>query len=104
MAQKGSNTAYIMKKNGTLSVAHEDQIHAREMEQITPIQTEGEGDGLNSMDLSNNESSMDAEHRTQPANLESPELVNKSPMDIPVRRSQRANFDAPPIRWGHVES
>ena len=74
------------------------------MEQITPIQTESEGDGPNSMDLSNNESSMDAEHWTQPANLGSPELVNKSPMDIPVHRSQCANFGVPPIRWGHVES
>ena len=70
MAEKGSNTAYIMKKNGTLSVAHEDQICAQEMEQITPIQTVSEGDGPNSMDLSNNESSMDAGHRTQPAILE----------------------------------
>ena len=85
-------------------MAHEDQIHAQEMKQITPIQTESEGDGPNSMDLSNNESSMDAGHWTQTTNLGSPELVNKSAMDIPVCRSQCANFGVPPIRWGHVES
>ena len=86
-----------------MSVAHEDQIRTREMDQITP--TESKGNGPNGMEVSNSESSLGARHLTQPANLASPELVNnESSMDIPVRRSQRANFGVPPIRWGHVES
>ena len=70
-----------------------------------PVSLRNAADRSNGLELPNNESIISAAHRSQPANLMSIESVRDGlSLDIPVRRSQRANFGASPIRWEHAES
>ncbi len=96
--QKGSNTAFVVRKNGCMSLAHEDQIRVRETEEHAPHQMEiDESAGLV-------KETMILESPRHTMNNSDDPGSQQEEKAIPVRRSQRSNFGVPPIRWGDVES
>ena len=117
LAQKGNNTAYILRQNGNVSLAHEDQMRSREvysqLEQSSELSCSDDTylqssqptefvlpqEGHPTLDSNNRQPNVETQHSEQVERRHP-----STPLAIGPRRSQRTNFGVPPIRWGHVES
>ena len=88
LAQKGNNSAYIVKQNGRISLAHEDQMRSRE---APPQSSQPLPPVIKEPHMSSEQPEKECPDG---------QSCSDTPVKTPLRRSQRSNFGVPPIRWG----